>query len=147
VWAKVGGYVIAFVVVIGAWVPFLPVNLALAVAMRKAKRLFPFALALLVTAKTGLAVLAASWLIHKIGTTPTWLMFLIPGGLLVHQDMRRLRKIQMGVSDVRLFFEQRGEPDLYDESHDLRTAMGRLVGDVAGWVIGTALVLPSAPLL
>ena len=146
-WAKVGGYVIALVVVIGAWVPFLPVNLALAVAMRKAKRLFPFALALLVTIKTGLAVLAASWLIQAIGAAPTWLMFLIPGGVLVHQDMRRLRKIQMGLSDVRLFFEQRGEPDLYDESHDLRTAMGRLVGDVAGWVIGTALVLPSAPLL
>ena len=68
---KIGAYVITFVVLAGIELPFLPITLSLAVALKKAKWFLPFVTCLLDAIKICAAVLLVSWLIHKIGQSPS----------------------------------------------------------------------------
>jgi hypothetical protein len=141
---KIGAYVITFVVLTGIELPFWPITLPLAVALRKAKWFSPFVICLLDVIKICVAVLLASWLVHKIGQSPSWLMFLIPGYLMVKNDLMRINSVKEGKSNVKRILEQKGESESYDQRHDLLMERSHLVGDVAGWVVGTNLVLQTA---
>jgi hypothetical protein len=90
------------------------------------------------------AVLLASWLIHKIGQSPTWLMFLIPGFLMYRNDLMRIKRVKAGRSNVKQMLEQNGHPESYDQRHDLWIERAHLLGDVSGWILGTNLFLQSA---
>lgn len=141
---KVGSYMIAFVVLAGVELPFLPIALVLSPALRKAKWVSPFLVGLLDTVKTCLAIVFAVWLINKIGQSSTWLMFLIPGCLMVRNDIMRVDRVKAGQSNVKRLLEHNGEPESYDQKHDLWIERAHLTGDIAGWIIGVNLVLQSA---
>ena len=140
---KIGAYVITLVVLPGIELPFWPITLSLAVAFKKAKWFFPFVICLLDVIKICVAVLLASWLVHKIGQSPSWLMFLIPGCLMVRNDLMRINRVKEGKSNVKRIFEQNGEPESYDQRHDLLMERAHLVGEVTGWLVGTNLVLQT----
>jgi len=142
--AKIGAYVIAFVVLAGIELPFFPITLSLSVALKKAKWLSPFVICLIDAIKIGVAVILASWLIHKIGQSPSWLMFLIPGYLMVQNNLMRINRVKAGRSNVKRILEQNGEPESYDQRNDLWIERAHLAGDVAGWLVGTSLVLQSS---
>ncbi len=141
---KIGAYVITFVVLAGIELPFFPITLSLSVAFKKAKWISPFVICLLDVIKIGAAVLLASWLIHKIGQSPSWLMFLIPGYLMVQNTLMRINRVKAGRSNVKRILEQKGEPESYDQRHDLWIEQAHLAGDVIGWIVGTNLVLQSS---
>jgi hypothetical protein len=142
--AKLGAYVIAFVVLTGIEFPFLPITLALVMALKNAKWLTPFVTSLLDAMKICCGVLIAAWLIQMIGQTSSWLMFLIPGYLMVQNNLTRINRVRAGRSSVKRMLEQNGEPESYDQRHDLWVERGHLLGDVIGWIVGTNLVLRSA---
>ena len=149
--SKIGAYVITFLVFAGIEFPFFPIMLPVAVALKRAKRLFPrakwlfpFVVGLFDVVKIGTAALLASWLIHKIGQSPSWLMFLIPGYFMVRNDRMRISRVKTGRSNLKRSFQQTGEPESYDQRHDLWTEQAHLAGDVVGWILGTNLVLQSA---
>ncbi len=141
---KIGAYVITFVVLAGIELPFWPITLSIAAALRKVKRFFPFVVCLLDVIKICVAMLFASWLVHKIGQSPSWLMFLIPGYLIVQNGLMRINRVKEGKSNVKRILEQNGEPESYDQRYDLLTERSHLVGDIAGWIVGTYLVLQTA---
>ena len=118
--------------------------MALSAALRKAKWVWPFVIGLLDTIKICLAVVFAAWLINKIGQSPAWLMFLIPGYLMVQNNVMRVNRVQAGRSNVKRLLEQYGEPESYDQKHDVWIERAALTGEIAGWIIGTNLVLRSA---
>ena len=141
---KIGAYVITFVVFAGIELPFFPITLSIAVALKKAKWLSPFVICLLDVVKIGAAVLLATWLIHKIGQSPSWLMFLIPGYLMVQNNLMRINRVKAGRSNVKRSLEQNGEPESYDQGHDQWIERAHLAGNVTGWIVGTNLVLQSS---
>ena len=101
----IGSYVIAFGVLVGVELPFFPITMGLSVALRKSKWVSPFVTGLVDAAKICLAVLFASWLIHKIGESPAWLMFLIPGYLMAQNNIIRINRVKAGRSNVKLLLE------------------------------------------
>lgn len=139
-----GAYVIAFVILAGKELLSFPFTMGLSTVMRKTKWAAPLVFPLLDAVTTCCAILIAAWLIHKIDQSPSWLMFLIPGGLMVKNDLMRINRVQTGESNVRRILEQRGEPESYDQEHDLRVERGHLLGDAIGWIVGATLVLQSA---
>jgi hypothetical protein len=141
---KIGAYVITFVVLAGIELPFFPITLYLAVALKKAKWLSPFIICLRDVVMNVAAVFLASWLIHKIGQSPSWLMFLIPGYLMVQNNLMRINRVKEGRSNVKRMLDQKGELESYDQRHDLWIERAHLLGDVAGWIVGTNLVLQSS---
>ena len=141
--AKAASYVIAFVVLAGIELPFFPVTMALSIALKKVKWAAPCFTLVFDAFKICCGVLLAAWLDHKIGQSPSWLMFLVPGYLMVQNNMMRINRVKAGRSNVKRILEQRGEPGSYDQRHDLWVERGHLWGDVAGWIIGTSLVRPS----
>lgn len=141
---KFGAYVIAFVVLASIELPFFPITMALARALKKAKWLAPFVTSLLDAIKICCGVLIAAWLIHKIGQTSSWLMFLIPGCLMVQNNLMRINRVRSGRSNVKRMLEKDCEQESYDQRHDLWVERGHLLGDVVGWIVGTNLVLRSA---
>lgn len=142
--ARLVSYLIAFVVLAGVELPFVPITLALSMSLRKARSLVPFLTSLLDAIKICCGVLFASWFIHKIGQAPSWLMFLIPGYLMLQNNLMRINRVKGGRSNVKRMHEQSGEPGLYDQRLDLWVERGHLLGDVVGWAVGTNLVLQSA---
>jgi hypothetical protein len=142
--AKLGAYVIAFVVLAGIELPFFPVTMALTMALKKAKWLAPFVASLLDGIKICCGVLIAAWLIYKIGQTSSWLMFIIPGCLMVQNNLMRINRVRAGRSNVKRMLEQVGESESYDQRYDLWVERGHFFGDVVGWIVGTTLVLRSA---
>ena len=142
--ALVGAYVIAFVVLAGIELPFIPITSAATMAVRKAKWMAPFAFSLLDVIKICCAVLLAAWLIRCIGQSSSWLMFLIPGCFMVQNDFMRINRVKMGGSNVKRMLERAGEPESYDQQGDLWVEYGHLFGDVIGWIVGATLILQSA---
>jgi len=142
--AKLGAYVIAFVVLAGIELPFFPITMALTMALKKVKWLALFVASFLDAIKICCGVLFAAWLIHKIGQTSSWLMFLIPGYLMVQNNLMRINRVRAGRSNVKRILERGGEPESYDQRHDLWMERGHLLGDVVGWLVGTNIVLRSA---
>ena len=142
--AKLGAYVIAFVVLAGIELPFLPITIGVSIALRKANWVAPFLFSLLGAIKICCGVLFAAWLIHRIGQSSSWLMFLIPGYLIVQNGLMRTNRVKAGRSNVKRILEQRGEPESYDQRHDLWVERGYLLGDLVGWIAGTNLILQSA---
>jgi hypothetical protein len=142
---KLGAYVIAFVILAGKEILAFPFTMGLSTVVRKrTKWVAPFVSPLLDVVTTCCAVLIAAWLIRKIGQSPTWLMFPIPGGLMVENDLMRINRVKAGRSNVKRLLEQRGEPESYDQRHDLWVERRHLLGDAIGWIVGTTLVLQSA---
>lgn len=142
--SKIGSYFIAFIVIASVEIPFLPITMALSAVLRKTKWVSPFLTGLLDTVKISLAIVFSGWVISKIGQSPAWLMFLIPGYLMVQNNIMRINRVKTGRSNVKRLLEQNGEPDSYDQKHDLWTERAHLTGDIIGWVIGTNLVLKLA---
>ena len=142
--ARLGAYVIAFVVLAGIELPFFPVTMALSAALKKAKWVAPFVTSLLDAIKICCGVLLAAWLIDKIGQSSAWLMFLIPGYLMLQNNVIRINRVKAGRSNVKLMLEQGGEAESYDQAHDLWVERAHLLGDAVGWIVGTNLILESA---
>lgn len=142
--ARIGAYAITFVILAGSEIPFFPITLFLSIALKKAKWLLPFIHCILDVIKVGFAVLLASWLIYKIDQAPSWLMFLIPGYLVVHNNLMRINRVKAGRSNVKRILERNGEPESYDQRNDLWIERAHFVGDVVGWIAGTNLVLRSS---
>ena len=139
---KIGAYVIAFVVLAGIDFPLWPISCFLAVALKRARWAFPFVASLLNVVKICIAVLLASWLVAKIGQSPSWLMFLMPGVLMVQNDLMRIKRVKEGRSNVKRMLEQHSEPESYDQKHDLLTERAVLAGEIVGWLVGTNLIRP-----
>ena len=144
---KLAAYAIAFLVLAGIPLVFFPFSLALAMGTKKTmgKWAAPFVFPVLDAFQIACGVLIAEWVIHKIGQPCSWLMFLVPGCLMVQNDLMRINRVRAGTSNVERILERGGEPQSYDQRHDLWVERGRLVGDVVGWIVGTSLVLRSAP--
>lgn len=142
----IGSYIIAYVILAGIELPVSPFRLALNGLFGKPKSVSPVVSGLLYSTKTCLLVLLTSWLIHLIGQSSAWLMFVIPGVHMVWNDIMRVNAVIDGSSDVKDFLEYTVEPETYDQVHDLRTEQAHLMGDIIGWIIGTNLVLQSAGL-
>lgn len=144
--AGIGSYAIAFIILTWNEVIFFPITLLSCAAFKNEKWLAPFSFLLINAIKLWLAVILAAWLINKIGQLPTWLMFLIPGCLVVLNDVRRITRVVAGRSRVQRLLDLDGEPESYDRQHDLLMELAYLTGDISGWIIGTSLALPSSAL-
>ena len=141
---RIGAYGIAFVTLAVIEIPFLPVSIAVAYGLKNVKRLYPWFTLILDAIKIVAAIYFAGWLIEKIGQSPSWLMFLIPGYLLFHNGMTRVSRAKKGISRVRLALQRRGEPVSYDQADDIRLELMHLKGDMIGLFIGSCITLQSA---
>ena len=142
--AKLGAYVIAFVILAGIELPFFSIAMPLSMALKKVKWAAPFLFSLLDAIKICCGVLLAAWLIHKIDQSSSWLMFLIPGYLMVQNNLMRINRVKAGRSNVKRMLERDGEAKSYDQRHDLWVEGGHLFGELVGWIVGTNLILKSA---
>lgn len=134
--AKVGAYLIVYVVLAVIELPFYPASFYLAKLLRNFKRVSPVAYAIFGTIVVCCGVVLSVWLIGFIDIQPTWLMFLIPGFLLLQNDYMRIKKAKAGDSGAARILMQNDELDAYNQELDLRIEYGRTIGDVAGWIIG-----------
>lgn len=144
---KIGSYVIAFVCIAAMWYELLcfPLTMSLVVLVRKISKWLGVPVMLLLdAAKMTAAVFLSVWLITKLNGAPSWLMFIIPGVLVYQSDMWRLRRAQRGTSNVRKMLEGAGEPESYDQRHDIWMERAHFGGDMLGWIIGAGLCLRSA---
>ena len=71
-------------------------------------------------------------------------MFLLPGYLMYQNNIMRVRRVKSGRSNVKLMLEEAGQPESYDQMHDLRVEQAHFVGDILGWIVGTNIALQSA---
>ncbi len=144
---KLAAYAIAFLVLAGIPLVFFPFNLALMMGAKKTmgKWTATFVFPAFGAFQIACGVLIAGWVIHKIGQPCSWLMFLVPGYLMVRNDVMRINRVRAGASNVKRILERGGETQSYDQRHDLWVERGHLVGDVVGWIVGMSLVLRSAP--
>lgn len=141
---KVGAYFIAYSLIIAIELPFLPITMSLIKPLRRFMRFSPLVLGFLSMAKICTAILLAAWLIHTIGQTPSWLMFLIPGYFMVHNNLKRIRLVEAGKSNIKVLLGQNAEPDSCDPTYDLHVEWTYLIGDILGWIIGIKVALHSA---
>ena len=145
--AKLGAYTIACLVMGLIEVLFFPVTIAVATAFRQAKAAYVWACALQDIVKVVVAFWLVTWLVAKIGQQPSWLMFLIPGIWLLHRGLIRVSHARAGTSRVHQALALSGRMEDYDQAHDIRLELMHLKGDIAGWLIGAALFLRTAPFL
>lgn len=139
--SRIGAYLVTLAVFAGIEIPFLPIMFLIGVPLKRARWLAPFVTCLLAVVKIATAALLATWLIQKFGQAPSGLMLLIPGYAMFHNNLRQLRSVKAGRSNVKSIVEQKGES--YDQESDLRMKWAYLVGDLVGWVVGASLVLRS----
>lgn len=146
---KISSYLTAFVFLATVELSFAPISMSLAMLMRRVNRESRLWLSIPITflydtTKIIIVILFATWIIKKIGGSPSWFMFIVPGILMYRNDMLRLRWAKSGTSGVRAIFERAGEPESYSQSHDVWMERAHLGGDMFGWVIATNLFLQSA---
>jgi len=142
--ARLGAYLIAFVV-LGS-IPYLcyPIMMTVAWALRKAYWVAPLVFCVLDAVMRCCSIFLAAWLINRIGQSPSWLMFLIPWYLMVQNDVMRINRVKAGKSNLKRMHEQAGQPESYDQRLDLWVERGHLAGDVVGWTAGANLTLQAA---
>ena len=145
--AKFGSYFIAFIILALIDLPFSPFMMALVLVSKRVKWLLPFLFCLFDLLKICCGILLASWIIHKLGQPTSWLMFLIPGLLLLRNNYMRINRVKSGKSNVQRLLDQCYEPNSYDQKYDLLIERSHLFGEMVGWVIGTNLVLQSASIM
>ena len=142
--SKIGAYLIAYTMFIVIEFPFFAITALFLPIMRKLKNIVPAINLILTAIKICLAILVADLFISLIGQTSSWLMFIIPGYYMVHNDLMNIRQIKYGQSNVKLMLASNNELDSYDPKNHLQLHQAYLIGDVLGWTIGTNLILQTA---
>ncbi len=144
---RISSYIIAYLCILLKDIPLFPITLLFRTRLYKIKKISPFIIFLFDVAAVAGVIFLAIQIIEWLDCQPSWLMFIIPGIMMIWNDRHRLYLAKKGLSKVRHLHELNKTSDSYDHKHDIYMETAHLIGDFLGWTIGTILWLKTTTLL
>lgn len=138
-------YIIAVIFAACIGYPFLIIVVPAAAALRRVKAAALVFFFLIEATKLFTAVFLTKWFCGLLSVEPAKLMVIIPGFLIIKNAIWRIKRAELGLSNVRMMMELDGEGPFYNQTLDIKVEFASFLGAAAGLALGLADLFPNAP--